>query len=57
MIDSGRVLRYSGRIDDSRDIGDVKHHDLRDAIDAVLNGKEPPPATRAFGCAIVKKAG
>lgn len=54
VIDSAKDLRYAGRIDDSRDLAEVKHHDLTDAIHALLTGKEPPKATRAFGCAIVK---
>ncbi len=53
LFDQARVLRYVGRIDDSR-YGDeslVKTHEARDAIEALLAGKEPPVTqTRAHGC-------
>ncbi len=53
IFDQDRVLRYVGRIDDSR-YGDeslVKTHEARDAIEALLAGKEPPVTrTRAHGC-------
>jgi hypothetical protein len=52
LFDPERLLRYTGRIDDSPKGGDsVKRHDLRDAIDALLAGKEPPVSvTRPAGC-------
>lgn len=50
IFDSQRKLRYQGRIDDS-DIHEVKHHDARDAIDALLAGKHVAvETTRVFGC-------
>jgi peroxiredoxin len=50
IFDAGRKLRYVGRIDDS-DIKEVKSHDARNAIDALLAGKTVPVAkTRPFGC-------
>lgn len=54
VIDSSRTLRYAGRIDDHREIAEVKTHEFMEAIDAVVEGKEPPKATRAFGCGIVR---
>lgn len=50
IFDQERKLRYAGRIDDS-DIGVVKSHDARNAIDALLADKPVPVATtRVFGC-------
>jgi peroxiredoxin len=52
--ENGRKLRYHGRIDDNhRDPQKVTSHDLRDALDALLAGNEPPVAeTTAFGCSV-----
>lgn len=53
LFDKSRTLRYVGRVDDSRygDESTIKTHDARDAIQALLAGKEPPVAqTRAHGC-------
>ena len=53
VFDQKRVLRYVGRIDDSRygDPATIKTHDARDAIDALLAGKSVTKAkTRAHGC-------
>jgi peroxiredoxin len=53
VFDSERKLRYVGRIDDSERQQFVKAHDLRNAIDALLAGREVPLArTKAFGCSI-----
>jgi thiol-disulfide isomerase/thioredoxin len=53
VFDRERKLRYVGRIDDSELPDRVKTHELRDAIDAVLAGKEPAVRqTRVFGCSI-----
>lgn len=52
-FDSGRILRYRGRIDDSRDSSKVKAHDLRNALDDLLAGRAVRvPDTRPFGCSI-----
>ncbi len=52
-FDKGRVLRYRGRIDDSRDPSKVTTHDLRNAIDDLLQEKPVRvPDTRPFGCSI-----
>jgi peroxiredoxin len=51
VFDAARKLRYVGAIDDSERIQHVKKHYLRDALDAVLEGKEPPVAqTKVVGC-------
>ena len=58
VLDSKRVLRYRGRIDDQyteerKKNAKVTRYDLRDAIDAVLAGKPiAEPATPPFGCPI-----
>jgi peroxiredoxin len=50
LFDAERKLRYAGRIDDS-DVKQVKSHDLRNAIDALLAGKPvPKETTKIFGC-------
>lgn len=52
LFDGDRILRYTGRIDDS-DVGEVTKHDLRDAIEAVLAGREvETKTTRVFGCSV-----
>ncbi len=58
VLDAKGILRYHGRIDDSRDPDDITSEDLSAALDAMLAGKEVPRAeTKAFGCGIkrVKK--
>jgi thiol-disulfide isomerase/thioredoxin len=54
VFDKERKLRYHGRIDDNhRDLSQVTSHDLRNALDALLAGKDPPVLeTVAFGCSI-----
>ena len=53
VFDKERVLRYTGRIDDSERPQLAKTRELRDAIDAVLAGKEPAVSqTKTFGCSI-----
>src|SRR5947208_1242324 len=50
LFDAARKLRYVGRIDDS-EVKTVKSHDLRNAIDALLAGKEVAvPKPNVFGC-------
>ncbi len=57
LVDSHRILRYHGRIDDSREVDEVTTSDLRVALDAVLAGHEVPRATtKAFGCSIKRAA-
>lgn len=54
LFDHMKILRYRGRIDDSwRDPQKARSQDLKNAIDAVLAGKEPPvKEARAVGCSI-----
>jgi peroxiredoxin len=53
LFDSNWVLRYHGRIDDSKQLSAVSSRDLRAALDAVATGKPAPMAeTKAFGCTI-----
>ena len=52
-FDVQRTLQYKGRIDDNRNMADVKTHDLRNALDAILAGRKPlVQETRPFGCSI-----
>ncbi len=54
VFDQERRLRYHGAIDDNfENPFAVKQHFLRDAIQALLQGKEPPVAeTPPIGCTI-----
>src|SRR5205814_1005097 len=53
VFDQQRKLRYVGAIDDSERVQHVTKHYLRDALDALLAGKEPPIAkTKVVGCSI-----
>lgn len=54
VFDEARKLRYHGRIDDNhRDVGRVTSHDLKNALDALLGGKDVAVAqTTAFGCSV-----
>ena len=53
VFDAERKLRYVGAIDNSERIQHVTKNYLRDALDALLAGKEPPVAqTKAIGCSI-----
>jgi peroxiredoxin len=51
IFDKERKLRYEGRIDNSYRMEQVKTQDARNAIDALLAGKEIPVThTGVFGC-------
>ena len=53
LFDQERLLRYRGRIDDSRDASKVRSPDLRNAIEDVIGGVPVRvPDTRPFGCSI-----
>jgi peroxiredoxin len=53
LFDESRRLVYHGAIDDSRDDREVKQRYLRDAIEAVLDGREPTlRETAAVGCTV-----
>ena len=53
VFDATRKLRYAGAIDNSERIQHVTKHYLRDALDALLVGKEPlVTQTKVVGCSI-----
>ena len=53
VFDAARKLRYVGRIDDSERVQQVKVRNLREAVDALLAGKEPAvTATKVVGCSV-----
>ena len=53
IFDSQRILRFCGRIDDKEKIGTATQFDARNALDALLAGKEiPVKETKVFGCSI-----
>jgi peroxiredoxin len=53
VLNSAGKLVYHGRIDDSRNPEKVQSHDLADALDKLLAGKEVPVTeAKAFGCTI-----
>ncbi len=56
VLDAKGVVRYSGRIDNSRDATNVTRHDVQEALDALLAGKLPTTTHgSAPGCAIVRR--
>jgi thiol-disulfide isomerase/thioredoxin len=53
VFDAARKLRYVGRLDDSERPQGVKTSYVRDAVEALLAGKEPPlTQTKAVGCSV-----
>ena len=55
VLDRGRMLRYKGRIDDSRDPSKATYSDLERALEDVLAHRTVRiPETKPFGCAIVR---
>ncbi len=53
VFDAGRKLRYVGAVDDSERPQQVKVHYLRNALDALLAGKEPSVTkTKIVGCSV-----
>lgn len=52
VFDEERTLRYTGRMDDNpRTAGQETTRELRDALDALLEGRQPPvPVTNPIGC-------
>jgi peroxiredoxin len=53
LLDGKGKVAYMGAIDDEMNVDAVKQHYLKDAIDAVLAGKEPAVATtKQVGCGI-----
>jgi len=53
VLDQDRKIAYAGAVDDNMKADKVKDHFLRNALDALLEGKKPPKEiTRQFGCGI-----
>jgi peroxiredoxin len=53
VLDRERRLRYEGRFDNSRIDANVTSHDLRNALDDLLAGRDVRLATtRPFGCSL-----
>lgn len=53
IFDQARKLRFQGRIDSSEREDLAKSHETRDALDALLAGRDPAvPTTRVFGCSV-----
>jgi peroxiredoxin len=53
LLDGDRKLVYMGAVDDNQNSSEVSKHYLQDAIEAVLAGRAPEPATtKQFGCGI-----
>jgi peroxiredoxin len=53
VFDPTWTLRYHGRVDDDRSGRNVTSPDLRNALDALLAGRDVPvKETKAFGCTI-----
>ena len=53
VFDAARKLRYVGAIDDSERVQHVAQRYLRDALDALVAGKEPPVSkTKVVGCSV-----
>lgn len=53
VLDQERRLRYEGRFDDSRIVATVTSHDLWNALDDVLAGRDLRVThTRPFGCSL-----
>ena len=56
VMDAQGILRYHGRIDDSRDEKAILAHDLRNALDFLLSGQSPKvKSTTPFGCSIARQ--
>ena len=53
VFDAARKLRYVGAIDDSERVQQVTKHYVRDALEALLAGQEPPVTkTKVVGCSV-----
>jgi peroxiredoxin len=56
VLDKDRRIAYMGAFDDKQDPTRAKRHYVRDAVEALLAGREPEiTETRQFGCAIEYK--
>jgi peroxiredoxin len=53
IFDKARKLRFEGRIDDSERESSATKHETRDALNALLAGKDPVvTSTNVFGCSV-----
>jgi peroxiredoxin len=53
LYESGRHLAYRGRLDDNwKESSKVTRHELREAIELVLQGKVPSTQNPSMGCSI-----
>lgn len=53
VFNEERILKYTGRLDNSEKPGTANAEELRYAIDAVLSGSEiQEPVTKTFGCSV-----
>ena len=51
--DKGRTVAYVGALDNNQRVEKADKHSVRDALDALLDGKEPSVAeTKPFGCSV-----
>jgi peroxiredoxin len=58
LIDTEGVLRYHGRIDNSREVRRVNRQDLRTALNELIEGKAVSVSEgKAFGCPIKRSQG
>ena len=56
VLDKARKIRYMGAMDDSQNPSNVTKTYLKDAVDALLSGSEPPVAeTQPKGCGVQYK--
>jgi len=57
VFDRNRRLRYGGRLDDSKDPNSVKRRYMREVLDALVAGREPPVSfAPPMGCSIKWKS-
>lgn len=53
VLDADRRIAYLGAVDDNMAVDKVEKPHLRNALDALLDGKKPPKeVTQQFGCSI-----
>lgn len=53
VLDNNDVILYHGRVDDNGDVSKVSTHDLKNALDEILSGRDVTVKnTKSFGCSI-----
>ncbi len=58
VVDGEGIVRYHGRIDNARNVQNVRRNDLRAALDELIERKPVSiPDTKAFGCLITRANG